>query len=136
MIDVSSDRQDRIHRVRLLLRLQGQMLVYGDLRREEGTEAKMERITSGLAALEGMGPGIERHAEIVALLVEAGELEQGLLDDQLEMLGRERPTPVAQLSADLTLGIAQALLWSFRFAGQLPAWEGRRPTPPLVGVGS
>ncbi|HEX5715902.1 MAG TPA: hypothetical protein VF179_07065 [Thermoanaerobaculia bacterium] len=113
------------------------MIVYGDLRRDEDTEAKVERIRSGLAALEGMAPGIERHAEIVELLVEAGELEQGLLDDQLEMLGRERPTPLGQLSADLTRGIAEALLWSFRFAGQLPAWEGRKgAAPPLVGVGS
>lgn len=112
------------------------MIVYGDPRRDEGTEAKLERIGSGLAALEGMAPGIERHAEIVALLVEAGELEQGLLDDQLELLGRERPTPVAQTSAELTRGVAEALLWSYRFAGQVPAWEGKRATPPLVGVGS
>jgi hypothetical protein len=112
------------------------MIVYGDLRRDEETEAKVERIRSGLTALEEMAPGIERHAEIVELLVEAGELEQGLLDEQLEMLGRERPTPVGQLSADLTRGIAEALLWSFRFAGQLPLWEGKRAAPPLVGVGS
>jgi hypothetical protein len=112
------------------------MIVYGDLKRDEDTEAKVERIRSGLTVLEGMAPGIERHAEIVELLMEAGELEQGLLDDQLEMLGRERPTPVAQLSADLTRGLAEALLWSFRFAGQLPIWEGKRATPPLVGVGS
>ena len=113
------------------------MIVYGDLKRDEDTEAKVERIRSGLTALEEMAPGIERHAEIVELLVEAGELEQGLLDDQLEMLGRERPTPVGQLSADLTRGVAEALLWSFRFAGQLPAWEGRKgAAPPLVGVGS
>lgn len=111
------------------------MLVYGDLTRNEDTEAKVERIRSGLLALEEMAPGIERHAEIVELLVEAGELEQGLLDDQLAMLGRERPTPVAQMAADLTRGIAEALLWSFRFAGQLPAWEGKRATPPLVGLG-
>ena len=112
------------------------MLVYGDLRRDEDTESKAERIRSGLEALERT-PGIERHAEVVALLLEAGELEQGLLDHQLEMLGRERPTPVAQSAADLTLGIAQAMLWSFRFAGQLPAWEGKRAAaPPLVGVGS
>src|SRR6187549_1177531 len=112
------------------------MLVYGDLTRYEDTEAKLERIRSGLVALEEMAPGIERHAEIVELLVEAGELEQGLLDDQLAMLGRERPTPVAQMAADLTRGIAEALLWSFRFAGQLPTWEGgKRATPPLVGVG-
>lgn len=113
------------------------MLAYGDLTRGEETGAKVERIRSGLAELAALPPGIERHAEIAALLVEAGELEQGLLDHQLEMLGRERPTPVAQASADLTRGIAEALLWSFRFAGQLPVWEGRRAGPlPIVGVGS
>ncbi len=113
------------------------MLTYGDLTRLEGTSEKLERIRSGLSLLEGMAPGIERHAEIVALLIEAGELEQGLLDHQLEVLGRERPTPVGQVAAELTKGIAEALLWSFRFAGQVPAWEGKRAAPsPLVGVGS
>ncbi|MES1245713.1 MAG: hypothetical protein ABUT39_29170 [Acidobacteriota bacterium] len=111
------------------------MLVYGDLVREEETGARAERIRSGLAALAGMPAGIGRHAEIAGLLVEMGELEQGLLDDQLQLLGRERPTPLAQWSAAVTRGIAEALLWSFRFAGQLPAWEGRRAAaPPLVGL--
>lgn len=112
------------------------MLIFGDLRREEATESKLELIRSGLSELEGMPPGLERHAAIVSLLVEAGELEQALLDHQLEMIGRERPTPVAMVSAAVTRGIAEALLWSFRFAGQLPSWETRRRTPlPLVGVG-
>jgi hypothetical protein len=111
------------------------MLVYGDLTLEEDTAARAERIRAGLAALEGMPAGIERHAEIAALLVEMGELEQGLLDDQLQFLGRERPTPLAQWSASTTRGIAEALLWSFRFTGQLPSWEGRRASPPpLVGL--
>ncbi|HYN21863.1 MAG TPA: hypothetical protein VE078_12950, partial [Thermoanaerobaculia bacterium] len=90
-----------------------------------------------MSELEGMPPGLERHAAIVALLVETGELEQGLLDYQLEVLGRERPTPVALVSAAVTRGVAEALLWSFRFAGQLPLWETKRRKPlPLVGVGS
>jgi hypothetical protein len=111
------------------------MRVYGDLVRTEETAAKAERVRSGLAVLEEMPAGIERHAEIAALLVEMGELEQGLLDHQLQLLGRERPTPVAQGVVGVTRGIAEALLWSFRFAGQLPAWEGRRAAPPpLVGV--
>jgi hypothetical protein len=112
------------------------MLVYGDLIRTEETAAKAERIRAGLAVLEEMPAGIGRHAEIAAWLVEMGELEQGLLDDQLQFLGRERPTPVAQAAAAVTRGIAEALLWSFRFAGQLPAWEGARraSAPPLVGV--
>jgi hypothetical protein len=105
--------------------------------REEETAAKAERIRAGLALLGEMPAGIERHAEVAALLVEMGELEQGLLDDQLQLLGRERPTPLAQWSAAATGGIAEALLWSFRFAGQLPAWEGRRAAPPpLVGLTS
>ena len=103
--------------------------------REEETAVKAERVRAGLAVLGEMPAGIERHAEVAALLVEMGELEQGLLDDQLQLLGRERPTPLAQWSAAVTRGIAEALLWSFRFAGQLPAWEGRRAAPPpLVGL--
>jgi hypothetical protein len=111
------------------------MLVYGDSTRLEETASKVERIRSGLGALGGLPPGIERHAEIAGLLVEMGELEQGLLDHQLEVLGRERPTPAEQSASAVTRGIAEALLWSFRFAGQPPAWEGKRSTPPpLVGV--
>ena len=111
------------------------MLVYGDGTRVENTEEKIEGIRQGLAGLGERRPGIELHAAITGLLIETGELEQGLLDDQLERIGRERPTPISQSAAQLTRGVAEALLWSFRFAGTIPVWEGRRPAAaPIVGV--
>ncbi len=111
------------------------MLIYGDGTRVENTEEKLERVRAGLAGLGEHRPGIALHAAITDLLIEAGELEQGLLDDQLERIGRERPTPIAQGAAQLTHGVAEALLWSFRFAGTIPVWEGRRAvTAPIVGV--
>ncbi len=110
------------------------MLFPGDLTRLEETAVKAERIRAGLAVLEGMPPGIERHAEIVELLIEMGELEQGLLDDQLLALGRERPTPMVQNAAAVTRALAETLFWSFRFVGLPPAWEGKGLSPTMVGV--
>jgi hypothetical protein len=111
------------------------MLVYGDTARIEETARKAEGIREGLGGLGELRPGLERHVAIVKLLIEAGELEQGLLDWQLEAIGRERPTPLAQSAARLTRNIADGLLWSFRFTGALPVWQGRSPAAPaVVGV--
>jgi len=111
------------------------MLVYADTARIEETATKAEGIREGLGQLAELRPGLERHSAITRLLIEAGELEQGLLDSQLEALGRERPTPMAQSVARLTRNLADGLLWSFRFAGALPVWGGRSPAAPaVVGV--
>ena len=79
------------------------MIVYGDLRRVEETSAKLERIQSGLSALEGMLPGIGRHAAIVALLVEAGELAEWA-----EVHGRHYGTPRQEVAGALELKFQQS----------------------------
>jgi hypothetical protein len=96
------------------------MLVYGDAKRVENPREKAARIREGLERLAAPGLRIERHAILADLLVEAGELEQGLLDEQLATYGEEKPTAVGEAASRLTRAVAQVLLPSFRTFGALP----------------
>jgi hypothetical protein len=84
------------------------VLVYGDGERLERTAEKLARLRSGLGA-PAAGPGLALHAWLAGLLVEAGELAQGLLDEQLARFGEERWTPLSNLCARLTRLLAGAL---------------------------
>lgn len=96
------------------------MLVYGDAKRVENPREKAARIRAGLERLAAPGPGIERHAILTELLVEAGELEQGLLDEQLAAQGEETPAAAGEAASRLTRAVAEVLLPSFRTFGALP----------------
>jgi hypothetical protein len=102
------------------------MLVFGDAKRREQTDEKVERLRAGLAHLGDLRPGIERHAFLAGWLLEAGELEQALLDHQLAREGHERATPAAGRLSRLTRGIAKALLGSFHHRGRPPSFDGVR----------
>jgi hypothetical protein len=102
------------------------MLVYGDAKRREDTAEKIERIRVALAHLGDLRPGIERHAALAGWLMEAGELEQALLDDQLAREGRERATALSGRLSRLTRAIAEAFLLSFVHEGKPPSFDGVR----------
>jgi len=99
------------------------MLVYGDAKRVENPREKIAAMRAGLERLVTAGPRIERHAILAGLLIEAGELEQGLLDGQLARDGEERPSPVGEAAARLTRAVAEGLLLSFRTFGALSSGE-------------
>lgn len=108
------------------------MLVYGDAKRVEDPREKVAAMRAGLERLVTTRPRIERHAILAELLVEAGELEQGLLDQQLAQNGDERPSPVGEAASRLTRAVAAVLLPSFRTFGALPAGEDARfATAPI-----
>jgi hypothetical protein len=96
------------------------MLVYGDTKRVEDPREKAARIRAGLKRLETTELRIERHATLAELLIEAGELEQGLLDQQLLLHKEERPSPIGEAASRLTRAVAEVLLPSFRTFGALP----------------
>jgi hypothetical protein len=96
------------------------MLVYGDTKRVEDPREKAARICDGLERLPSIESRIERHAIVAELLVEAGEMEQGLLDHQLALHGEERPSPLGEAASGLTRAVAEVLLPSFRTFGALP----------------
>ncbi|HEX9945091.1 MAG TPA: hypothetical protein VGG03_24035, partial [Thermoanaerobaculia bacterium] len=101
------------------------VLVYGDPQRTENPREKASRIRTGLERLESIGLPIERHAVLAELLVEAGELEQGLLDRELAAHGEERTGPVREAASRLTRAVAEALLASFQSApvAAAPVWS-------------
>lgn len=99
------------------------MLVYGDAKRVEDPREKIAAIRAGLERLATARLPIERHAILAELLVEAGELEQGLLDRQLAEEGEERPGPPGDAATRLTRAVAGELLASFRTLGSRPARE-------------
>lgn len=88
------------------------MLVYGDLRRWEDPRAKAAAMRQGLERWRTTPLPIERHALLAELLVEAGELEQGLLDARVEPW-------VAAAAQGLTRAAAVLLLASFHARGEL-----------------
>jgi hypothetical protein len=102
------------------------MLVYGDAKRVEDPRDKAARMREGLDRLVQSSLKIERHAVLVELLVEAGELEQGLLDHFLEVHGEERPSPAGEAASRLTRAVAEVLLPSFRTHCALPPGEAAR----------
>jgi hypothetical protein len=96
------------------------VLVYGDARRREDPREKAAAIRRGLERWR-TAPllPIERHALLAELLIEAGELEQGLLDTRAAALGEEVPGPLEAAASRLTRAAAVLLLASFRALGDL-----------------
>jgi hypothetical protein len=110
------------------------VLVYGDSRQTEGVREKAARIRNGLAVAGDQPAGIARHGHLAGLLVEAGELAQGLLDGYRKRVGHEAPEEVAKRAGELCLAFADALRWSFtadlsneREVG--PGFKEREPRP-------
>jgi hypothetical protein len=97
------------------------VLVYGDARRQEDPREKAKAIRRGLERWKAAALPIERHAVLADLLVEAGELEQGLLDARLASEGEERPSSLEEAASRLTRAVAALLLSSFRALGESKA---------------
>jgi len=102
------------------------MYVYGDLIRTECPWEKLGGIAGMLWRLAGMPAGIERHGALVAALIEAGELAQGIADTRFTEAGeRDARWPDAEAAMALLACIAQAvrLSWESGFARLGPVLE-------------
>ncbi|SEQ09973.1 hypothetical protein SAMN05216548_102390 [Faunimonas pinastri] len=101
------------------------MLVYGDLSWDEDTREKLGDLRQRLYALGLEEPGILRHQHLVALLIETGELAQGLADHAMSDDGEDRRSEAADLALAAAQGLAEAMRcsWDSGFAhrGVLPA---------------
>jgi hypothetical protein len=90
------------------------MLVYGDHRENVDPAERLQTIGRQLAAIGAMASGIRRHGKLAGILVQAGQLQQGVADEGY---------PDAWLG-ELVHGLAAALVssWDSRFAdiGDLP----------------
>lgn len=114
------------------------MLVYGDQQERADPRQKARQIARRLEAAAALPPGLERHAALVASLVEAGQLLQGIGDLAFEQQGRDGSTPLTDRLAGflLELGTAVCRSWTSGFADcrQLPTLGGETGWPDQVSI--
>ena len=120
------------------------MLVYGDAERLAAPSELIDGIRASLAAAAALS-GIGRHAALVAALIEAGELAQGLADHAFAANGEvETPDPTSDAALRLTRVVARqvAASWDGGFAASSGgdgaatalAELARRPLPASLRV--
>ncbi|TPG53368.1 hypothetical protein EAH89_16595 [Roseomonas nepalensis] len=101
------------------------MIVYGDAPRPDDPRRLLDAVAASLREVAAAPPGLARHAALVAALIEAGELAQGLADAAFAERGEDREGPVERASMAFLGGIAAAVLASqrsgFARTGPLPA---------------
>lgn len=109
------------------------MLVYGDHQELAEPWTRARDIDGQLRNITEMRPGLERHARLVAVLVEVGQLLQGIADSAWARDNVDRRTEsTAQLSAFLLdLGRAVVSSWDSAFSetGPLPTLQIDWPNP-------
>ncbi len=102
------------------------MLVYGDRTRIASTREVLAGLRDDLARAAALGPGLQRHSRLIAALIDAGQLVQGLADAFFHRNGSHDDKSAhvqATLSLVQALAGACALSWTsgFRRGGGLPA---------------
>ncbi|NNM71853.1 hypothetical protein [Enterovirga aerilata] len=91
------------------------MLVYGDAVRRETIAAKVDRIRRYLDEAGLRQLWIVAHGLLVAALIEAGELAQGIADRAFQARGRrDAPSPEADAAMAVTLALARLVGASWR----------------------
>jgi len=101
------------------------MLVYGDLARQASTATVLDNIASMLRSLPAIRSGIERHAGLVAVFIEMGELAQGIADAEFDVRGVDALSPAQASAMAVLMAMADAVRrsWESQFMDQdgLPA---------------
>jgi hypothetical protein len=120
------------------------VLYHGDRSRRVDPREQLRRLALRGARVPRAPPGVGRHAELAALLVETGELAQGLADEAFAARGEDGPDEGADAAMALALAVARALVASWRGGfGPAPldlaaplAALARAPLPASVEVRS
>jgi hypothetical protein len=90
------------------------MLVFGDHGRTERPREVLDRIGRRLDHVDAARPGIGRHAELVSVLIEVGELAQGILDASLAAQGSDGHDSAGRACMALALDLARSVWISHR----------------------
>jgi hypothetical protein len=106
------------------------MLVYGDHEERCDPRQRLGQLNRELTRVGGMAAGVERHSSLVAILVEAGQLVQGVADAAFAVDGFDRNSAANSFDRSL-LRLASAVCrsWDSDFAEIGELW-------PLVPRGS
>jgi hypothetical protein len=102
------------------------VIVFGDRVRVRSAAAQMERMRAALARAATRPAGPECHAAVVALLLAAGELAQGVADAAFARDGCDGLDPAGAAAMQAAVTIARAVWWSH--------WSGYRTAPPLEAL--
>ncbi|ASY66056.1 Cell division protein FtsK (plasmid) [Sinorhizobium sojae CCBAU 05684] len=89
------------------------MLVYGDPKRAECADVLCEAIAERLAEVAHQPPGLARHMRLVGVLLNAGELAQGLSDLEFKSLGADEVSPVREAAGGLLLQVGRLVVQSW-----------------------
>lgn len=98
------------------------MLVYGDRIRTEDPNETLHAMLRDVDRLAGTQAGVQRHAALVNLLIQAGELAQGVTDAGFQARGVDDETLADSATMSVTVALARAVLisWDSGFARQAP----------------
>jgi hypothetical protein len=112
------------------------MLVYGDHCELADPSERLDRIAAQLAQASTMEPGLRRHSLLVAALIDAGRVQQGLADADFALTGHDRRTDRTDAVGGLLMALAKSVRGSwdsgFAHAGELPSVPQLRELPAQV----
>jgi hypothetical protein len=89
------------------------MLVYGDHDQTGDPRQMWEMLRRDAAAVWGMSGGIDRHAKLVGLLIEAGRMLQGVADAEFDEVGFDRRSTATTAISSVMQSIADAICRSW-----------------------
>ncbi|HEY0014543.1 MAG TPA: hypothetical protein VGB79_17005 [Allosphingosinicella sp.] len=113
------------------------MLVYGDRSEQVDPAALLSELRSELRHLAEAPPGLARHGRLVAALVEAGRLHQGLADADFAICGADRRCEAADEIGRFVFRLAHAVCasWDRRFGSDLVLPQApETKLPPSIEV--
>jgi hypothetical protein len=113
------------------------MLVYGDRSEQVDPTAALAELERELLDLAEAPPGLARHGRLVAALIEAGRLQQGLADADFAACGADRRRAAADAIGGFVHRLAQAVCtsWDKDGGGDLALPEvPDTPLPPSLEV--
>jgi hypothetical protein len=90
------------------------LIVYGDRVRACDPEAELAALRRGIERLDAAPPGLERHTGLVALLLAAGELAQGLADHAFAERAEDRRDRATDAMMALAVILAREVWRSHR----------------------
>src|SRR5919107_2904372 len=90
------------------------MLVYGDHWETAGPRERLHTISARLARVAAMPPGIDRHAKLVGVLIDAGQVQQGGADEGAD------DRPLGEFVLSLARGAVRSWDSGFADLGDLP----------------
>lgn len=94
------------------------MIVFGDRARSETTADKLDAIRAITKMVAQTPAGVARHDLLVAALIEAGELAQGVSDAEMQATGADHGSPLQHAAMALVLALARRVgaSWATNFA--------------------